>query len=114
MLCALLFGECSSPVQNPEGKPIGESQKDRAAIRIQTEQLVPRRSSPCGSYLDTIGILSLIAIHEATGIDIPEADYMATLTGCVVYLRPCIAWRSAVKAPGLNLLPDPHVNKFHP
>ena len=31
----------------------------------------------------------MIAIHEATGVDIPEADYprMATLNGCVAYLR---------------------------
>jgi acyl carrier protein len=40
--------------------------------------------------LDSIDLLNLmIAIHEATGVDIPEADYpkMASLDGCVVYLR---------------------------
>jgi hypothetical protein len=31
----------------------------------------------------------MIAIHEATGVEIPEADYpqMANLNGCVRYLR---------------------------
>lgn len=39
--------------------------------------------------LDSMDILNLmIAIHEATGVDIPEADYprMATLNACVAYL----------------------------
>lgn len=40
--------------------------------------------------LDSMDILNLmIAIHEATGVDIPEADYaqMATLDACVAYLH---------------------------
>jgi acyl carrier protein len=40
--------------------------------------------------LDSMDLLNLmIAIHEATGVDIPEADYpqMATLNGCAEYLR---------------------------
>lgn len=40
--------------------------------------------------LDSMDILNLmIAIHEASGVDIPEADYprMATLDACVAYLR---------------------------
>jgi len=40
--------------------------------------------------LDSMDILNLmIGIHEATGVDIPEADYprMASLNGCVAYLR---------------------------
>ena len=40
--------------------------------------------------LDSMDILNLmIAIHEATGVDIPEADYpqLATLDACVSYLR---------------------------
>ena len=39
--------------------------------------------------LDSMDILNLaVAIHEATGIDIPEADYpqMTTLSGCIAYL----------------------------
>ncbi len=41
--------------------------------------------------LDSMDLLNLmIGIHEATGVDIPEADYpqMASLNGCVAYLRP--------------------------
>ncbi len=40
--------------------------------------------------LDSMDLLNLaIAIHEATGVDIPEADYpqMTSLNGCVAYLR---------------------------
>lgn len=40
--------------------------------------------------LDSMDILNLmIGIHEATGVDIPEADYpqMVSLDGCVTYLR---------------------------
>jgi acyl carrier protein len=31
----------------------------------------------------------IIALHEATGVDIPEADYpmLETLEGCVAYLQ---------------------------
>jgi acyl carrier protein len=39
--------------------------------------------------LDSMDILNLaVAIHEATGIDIPEADYphMTTINGCIDYL----------------------------
>jgi acyl carrier protein len=40
--------------------------------------------------LDSMDMLNLmIGIHEATGVDIPEADYpqMVSLDGCVTYLR---------------------------
>lgn len=40
--------------------------------------------------LDSMDILNLmIAIHEATGVDIPEADYpkLATLNAALAYLR---------------------------
>ncbi|HLI80545.1 MAG TPA: acyl carrier protein [Candidatus Binataceae bacterium] len=40
--------------------------------------------------LDSMDILNLaVAIHEATGVDIPEADYpqMTSLNGCVAYLH---------------------------
>ena len=39
---------------------------------------------------DSMDILNLVvAIHEATGVDIPEADYpqMVSLDGCITYLR---------------------------
>ena len=40
--------------------------------------------------LDSMDLLNImVGIHEATGVDIPEADYpqMASLDGCVTYLR---------------------------
>jgi acyl carrier protein len=40
--------------------------------------------------VDSMDLLNImIGIHEATGVDIPEADYpqMATLNACVTYLR---------------------------
>jgi acyl carrier protein len=40
--------------------------------------------------LDSMDILNwMIAIHAATGVEIPEADYpqLTTLNGCVTYLR---------------------------
>ncbi len=43
--------------------------------------------------LDSMDILNLaIAIHAATGVDIPESDYpeMTTLDRAVAYLRPRI------------------------
>jgi acyl carrier protein len=46
--------------------------------------------------LDSMDILNwVVAIHEATGIDIPEADYprMATLDSSVAYLQPHLANR---------------------
>ncbi len=39
---------------------------------------------------DSMDILNLVvAIHEVTGVDIPEADYpqMVSLDGCITYLR---------------------------
>jgi acyl carrier protein len=44
--------------------------------------------------LDSMDILNLmVGIHEATGVDIPEADYpqMASLNACTTYLRARIA-----------------------
>jgi len=40
--------------------------------------------------LDSMDMLNLmIAIHKATGVNIPESDYpqMSSLNGCVLYLR---------------------------
>lgn len=39
--------------------------------------------------LDSMDFLNfVIALHEASGVDVPEADYaeLATLAGCVAYL----------------------------
>jgi acyl carrier protein len=40
--------------------------------------------------VDSMDLLNImIAIHDATGVDIPEADYpqLATVNACVSYLR---------------------------
>ncbi len=40
--------------------------------------------------LDSMDMLNLmIAIHEATGVEIPEADYpkLSTLSSCIAYLK---------------------------
>ena len=61
------------------------------APEIETANLDPALELREQIDLDSMDILNLmIAIHEATGIDIPEADYpqMASLDGAVTYLRP--------------------------
>jgi len=46
--------------------------------------------------LDSMDFLNfVIALHEATGIDIPEKDYpqLASLDGCIAYLAPRLKGR---------------------
>lgn len=60
------------------------------APEIDTEQLDPAVDLREQCDLDSMDILNwAVAIHEATGVDIPEADYpqMVNLNGCVSYLR---------------------------
>lgn len=60
------------------------------APEAETEQLDPSVDLREQLDLDSMDILNwMIAIHEATGVDIPEADYphIATLDGCIRYLR---------------------------
>ncbi len=60
------------------------------APEIDLNQLDPSIDLREQADLDSMDILNLaIAIHEATGVDIPEADYpqMVSLHGCVAYLR---------------------------
>lgn len=47
--------------------------------------------------LDSMDVLNfVIALHEALGVEIPEADYprLATLDGCVAYLDAALARRA--------------------
>ena len=63
------------------------------APEAELEQIDPAVDLREQLDLDSMDILNLmIGIHEAIGVDIPEADYpqMANLNGCVAYLRPCI------------------------
>jgi acyl carrier protein len=60
------------------------------APEAETDQLDPAVELREQLDLDSMDILNwLIAIHEATGVEIPEADYpqLANLNGCVRYLR---------------------------
>ena len=60
------------------------------APEAETDQLDPAVDLREQLDLDSMDLLNLmIAIHEATGVDIPEADYpqMTALNGCVAYLR---------------------------
>jgi acyl carrier protein len=60
------------------------------APEAETEQLDPAVDLREQFDLDSMDILNwIIAIHEATGVEIPEADYpqMTNLNGCVTYLR---------------------------
>lgn len=60
------------------------------APEVETDQIDPTLDLREQIDLDSMDILNLvIAIHEATGVDIPEADYpqMASLAGSIAYLR---------------------------
>lgn len=60
------------------------------APEIDLDQIDPASNLREQIDLDSMDMLNLlIAIHEATGIDIPEADYakMASVDDAVAYLR---------------------------
>lgn len=60
------------------------------APEAELEQIDPAVELREQFDLDSMDILNLmIGIHEATGVDIPEADYpqMASLNGSITYLR---------------------------
>jgi len=62
----------------------------KIAPEVASDQIDPAVDLREQIDLDSMDLLNLmIAIHEATGVDIPEADYpkMASLDGCVAYLR---------------------------
>jgi acyl carrier protein len=65
-------------------------QLKRIAPEAETGNLNPAIDMREQIDLDSMDILNLaVAIHDATGVDIPEADYphMVTLEGCISYLR---------------------------
>ncbi len=66
----------------------------RIAPEIDLGQLDPAIDLREQVDLDSMDILNLaIAIHGATGVDIPEADYpqMVTIDGAVAYLSARLA-----------------------
>jgi len=63
---------------------------DKIAPEVEVDEIDPAVDLREQVDLDSMDLLNLaIAIHQATGVDIPEADYpqMASLNGCVAYLR---------------------------
>ncbi len=76
-------------MSNDEIKAIVLRELHRIAPEIDLAQLDPSVDLREQVDLDSMDILNLaIAIHEAIGIDIPEADYprMVTINGAIVYL----------------------------
>ncbi len=64
------------------------------APEIDPNQIDPRVDLREQIDLDSINVLDvMIAVHEATGVDIPEADYpkLLTLNDFAAYLGPRIA-----------------------
>jgi acyl carrier protein len=62
----------------------------KIAPEVQTDQIDPAVDLREQIDLDSMDILNLmIAINAAVGVEIPEADYpqLATLNGCIAYLR---------------------------
>lgn len=62
----------------------------KIAPEVESNQIDPAIDLREQVDLDSMDILNLaIAIHEATGVDIPEADYpqMTSLDGAIGYLR---------------------------
>lgn len=60
------------------------------APEVDADQIDPAVDLREQIDLDSMDILNLmIAIHEATGVDIPEADYpqMSSLSASITYLR---------------------------
>lgn len=66
----------------------------RGALASVAPEVENQPLDPAGDFRDQIDLDSMdflnfiIALHEATGIDIPEKDYpqLASLNGCIDYL----------------------------
>jgi acyl carrier protein len=77
-------------VTNDEIRTLILRELRRIAPEVDTGQIDASQELRAQVDLDSMDILNwMIAIHEATGVDIPEADYarMATVNDCVAYLR---------------------------
>jgi acyl carrier protein len=62
----------------------------KIAPEVETDQIDPAEVLREQIDLDSMDILNLmIAVHEATGVEIPEADYskMSSVDDTVAYLR---------------------------
>jgi acyl carrier protein len=77
-------------VTDDEVKELVVRELRKIAPEIDLEQIDPAIDLRDQIDLDSMDMLNLaVAVHEATGVDIPEADYpkMASLNGCIAYLR---------------------------
>jgi acyl carrier protein len=77
-------------VTNDEIKALILAELHKIAPEIELNELDPTIDLREQVDVDSMDVLNLaIAIHESTGVDIPEADYpkILTLEGCVTYLR---------------------------
>ena len=75
---------------NDEIKTLIARELHRIAPEVDLDSVDPAQELREQVDLDSMDILNwMIAIHEATGVEIPEADYsrMATLDECVAYLK---------------------------
>lgn len=76
-------------MNNEEIRAVVVEQLRHIAPEIDVSQIDPAIDLREQVDFDSMDILNLaVAIHEATGVDIPEADYpqMVSLDGCVAYL----------------------------
>ncbi len=77
-------------MSDEEIKALYLSELHKIAPEVDPKEIDPAVDLREQIDLDSMDILNLaVAIHEATGIDIPEADYpqMTSLNGCVAYLH---------------------------
>jgi acyl carrier protein len=77
-------------VTNDEIKTLIVRELHRIAPEVDLDSVDPAQELREQVDLDSMDVLNwMIAIHEATGVEIPEADYarMATLNDCVAYLK---------------------------
>jgi acyl carrier protein len=77
-------------VTDDEIKTLFLRELNKIAPEIEVAQLDSAVDIREQADLDSMDVLNLaVAIHQATGIDIPEADYpqMASIDGCVAYLH---------------------------
>ena len=75
---------------NDEIKTLIVRELHRIAPEVDLDSVDPAQELREQVDLDSMDILNwMIAIHEATGVEIPEADYsrMATPDECVAYLK---------------------------
>ena len=75
---------------NDEIKTLIVRELHRIAPEVDLDSVDPAQELREQVDLDSMDILNwMIAIHEASGVEIPEADYsrMATLNECVAYLK---------------------------